>query len=277
MRWSPQLGFIAPALLAACASTAPEQKKPALAERATGDESSRPGTRPVRTGEPDDGIVLEYEKGVLDQRLVDRVMDRRARALVACYPQAGAAQKYAAGQVSLRFFVTSSGEVSNVLVTASELGNYAVERCLVAEGRRITFPAPRGERATDFEYSLHFRSGREMTVVEWDTEVIARDVASQVGQLAPCGAIGPAPVRAVLYIEPGGGVGSVGLASDSPIDTEASSCAVQHIRRWRLPDDRSHVVRSSFTFNPGSTTVAANVARPPARLVKRVATRRPAR
>jgi len=276
MRCSRHLSSSALALLAACASSTPEQAASVRGvKKADGklDPGWRPGTTPMG-GDSDDGMVLDPEKGALDQRSVDKVMDKRARTLSACYGQAGHAQRYASGEVSLRFYVTSFGEVSNVLITASQLGNFAVERCLVAEGKRIAFPAPQGGKATDFEYSLQFRSGRETSLVDWDGEVVARPVAAQVPQLGPCGVLGPAPVRAVVYIEPGGSVGSVGLASPSPLDTEASACAVSRIRRWRLPNDRSHVVRTSFTMNPGAPpTMAEGSPRPAVRLVKRVTPR----
>jgi hypothetical protein len=275
MRCSRHLSSSALALLAACATSAPEQTgAPARTGAKASGSQLEPGWRPGSTslgGESDDGMVLDPEKGALDQRSVEKVMDRRAHTLSGCYAAAGGAQRYASGEVALRFFVTSFGEVSNVIITASQLGNFAVERCLVAEGKRITFPAPQGGKATDFDYSIQFRSGREMSLVDWDGEVVARPVAAQVPQLGPCGALGPAAVRAVVYIQPGGSVGSVGLASASPLDTEASACAVNRIRKWRLPNDRSHVVRTSFTMNPGvPPTLAAGPPRPAVRLVKRV-------
>lgn len=206
----------------------------------------RPGGARIPIGEEDDGMEVEGTKGALDQRDVDKVLDERVRSLTPCYQQAGAAQRYAAGDVKLRFFVTSLGEVSNVLVVSSAIGNYEVERCLVTEGRKLKFPPPRGEKATDFEYALRFQASGEEKVVDWDDDVLAREAAQRAGQLASCGRLGPKPVRAVVYIQPGGAVASVGLACPGPMDQEASACAVEQIRKWRLPDDRKHIVRASF-------------------------------
>jgi hypothetical protein len=124
-------------------------------------------------------------------------------------------------------------------------------------------PRPRGHGATDFQYSLQFRPG-DRAVVDWTDDKVAKEVAQLSPRLGSCGELGPEPVKAVLYIEPGGAVGSVGLASDGPFDVEAATCAVDQIRRWRLRDDRKHVVRTSFQMGV-----------PPAdRLVKRVPRRR---
>jgi hypothetical protein len=224
------------------------------------DPSWRPGGTRLPGSEDNDGMTLERSKGALNQRDVDRVLDRQVQSLTPCYEQAGAAQKYAGGDVKLRFFVTSSGEVSNVLVTESAVGNFEVERCLVTEGRRLKFPPPEGNRATDFEYSLRFQASGNARVVEWDDGALARDVAQLSHHLAACGSLGPNPVRAVVYIQPGGTVGSVGLACGGPMDVQASTCAVEQIRKWRLRDDRQHIVRAAFLVSAAGAPAPATPA-----------------
>jgi hypothetical protein len=251
----PRQVIVAAVLVVSCAS-APEPKPD---EGGKLDPSWRPGGTRIPGGE-DDGMAIEVSKGALDQRDVDRVLAKRVGSLTPCYEQAGPAQKFASGDVRLRFFVTSSGDVSNVLVVSSAIGNFDVERCLIIEGRRLKFPPPEGGRATDFEYSLRFHASDEHRVIDWDEEVLAKEVAPRTSQLAPCGSLGPTPVRAVVYIQPGGAVASVGLACEGPVDLTASACVAEQIRKWRLPDDRQHVVRASFMVRAG----AAPSAPPPA-------------
>jgi hypothetical protein len=249
--WLAPLPLVA-FLLGSCAS-APEPAP----EGGKLDPSWRPGQSRLPGSEDEDGLTLEQSKGALDQRDVDRVLDQQVQSLTPCYEHAGTAQRYAGGDVKLRFFVASSGEVSNVLVVESDVGNFEVERCLVTEGRRLKFPPPRGQRATDFEYSLRFQASGEGRVIEWDDDVLAKDVAHLSGQLAGCGSLGPKPVRAVVYIQPGGAIGSVGLACGGPIDLNASACAVEQIRKWHLRDDRKHIVRTSFLVSSAAPAPAA--------------------
>jgi TonB family protein len=236
------------------------------------DHSWRPGGMPVKVGdEKDDGMVLENGKGTLEQRDVDAALAKHVKALVACYDEAGPARRYASGQVALRFYVTSEGTVSNVLVVESAVGNFAVERCLVEEGKRIRFARPRGERATDFEYSLQFRAGGDARLVDWKDETVSKQVAHLIPRLAPCGALGTGVVRAVLYIEPGGTVGSVGLASPTPLDVEAAACAVEQMRHWKMREKRRYVVRTGFALEPPAEPDAERgTAAAAPRLVKRV-------
>jgi TonB family protein len=267
------------AVLAAAGCASSDQGSPSVAGPAPRpkalDPAWRPGAMPVKVGdERDDGMVLENGKGTLEQRDVDAVLASHVKALVACYDQAGAARRYASGQVALRFYVTSEGTVSNVLVVESAVGNFAVERCLVDEGKRIRFSPPRGQHATDFEYSLQFRAGGEAKLVDWKDEAVSRQVAHLVPKLANCGALGQGVVRAVMYIEPGGTVGSVGLASANPLDVDAAACAVEQMRRWKMRDKRHYVVRTGFALEPPAQPDAEpGTAAAAPRLVKRLSGR----
>jgi hypothetical protein len=221
----------------------------------------RPGEMPVGGGlgnEKDSEVGLGFEKGYLNQNDVNEVLEKHASQLTSCYDRAGAARKYAAGSVTLRFLVGESGQVDDVLVVGSDLGNYMVERCLVVEGRKLPFTAPGGGKGADFEYSVEFRSTRQQHVVERPTERLRRTLAARLPSLGRCGAPGEKPVEAVAYITPAGKVVSVGLQSAGRLDTVAAMCVVGTIRRWRLPGDKGHLVRTSF---PLSATRGFTIAR----------------
>jgi hypothetical protein len=258
------------AVLVGCASKPPQQDRKVgrVGESSGYNASYRPGSTllPGAGEKDDDGLVVRNEKGALDQSEVDRILDRHSGALGACYDRAGAAQKYAAGDVLLHFFVSSTGAVSDVIVSQSALGNYAVERCLVFRGRKIVFPAPGGKKATDFEYSLLFRSSGELPVVDRDEDEYAQDFAQLAPQLAACGPLGSRRARAVVYVEPGGTVGSVGLEAEEPLDDDAALCVVEQIQGWPLPNSGSHVVRTSFAVAPLPTAPPVSK---PGRRVKR--------
>lgn len=233
----------------------------APADEAPAARPYRPGEMPVGESlgnEKDSEVGLGFEQGYLNQNDVNEVLEKHAGALTACYDRAGAARKYAAGAVTLRFLVGPKGQVDDVLVVDSDLGNYMVERCLVVEGRKLPFSAPGGGKGADFEYSVEFRSTRQHHVVERPTERLKRTVAARMPSLNRCGAPGEKPVEAVAYITPRGKVVSVGLQSTGRIDTVAAMCVVGQIRRWRLPGDRGHLVRTSF---PVSATRRLTVAR----------------
>jgi hypothetical protein len=136
-------------------------------------------------------------------------------------------------------------------VVESGLGNYEVERCLVEVGRRMVFEAPNGRKATTFDYPVEFRSTNQVAVMDIDGIKIERDVAAFLPQLAPCGQLAEGDAVAIMYIEPNGLPGSVGLAAGSALDEDAGDCVVQTVRRWRMSASLpGRVLRATFGIPP---------------------------
>lgn len=208
--------------------------------------------KPVEAEEPPQ-MEVKNEVGVLDQADVESTIEDRFSDMRACYARAGKAQRYAGGRVVLRFLVAADGHPTDVLVVESNLGNYDVERCLVEIGRQLAFDAPIGNKATTFDYPVEFRSTHQLAVLDIDGMKINRDVASFRPQLASCGQLAKEGAIAIMYIEPSGFPGSVGLAATSTIDEEVGECIVRVIRHWRMSAALpGHALRATFPI-PGVT------------------------
>jgi len=233
---TPKVVFVLCALGFACASAPETRGSHSDKSRARQKTSTRSGV----AGD-DQAMDMQMSIGVLDERAVDRAMAPHVPAMVDCFERAGDARRYLSGRVVLRFVVEASGSVSNIHVIKNELGNYPVERCLIGVGTRIRFPPPEGNRRTDFEYSLRFRSTGEMRVLDWRGDDVAVRVAS-TGDFSSCGALGPESVEAIAYVEPAGTIGSVGFVSQGPIDPVAASCAEEQMYKLRVNDGRPNVV-----------------------------------
>ena len=178
---------------------------------------------------------VQNEVGVYESADIEQTMSEHMAEVRDCYNRAGRARRYVAGQVTLRFMVSGEGKPEDVLVVATDLGNYDVERCLVDVGRRVKFPPPSGHKATTFEYPVEFRSTREISVQDVDDSLkIDHDVTVFMHSLASCGAVTANGVSARFYVEPNGLIGSVGLAGDSVFDEQAGACMVRAMRRWHM-------------------------------------------
>ncbi len=189
-----------------------------------------------------DSLGMQMSIGYLDEQDVDAAMRPHVPAMVRCFDRAKDARKYLSGRVGLKFMVAASGTVEDVHVISNGLGNYAVERCLVATGKQLQLPPPEGNQSTDFEYSLTFRSTGERTVVDWPGQALTDGLAERAAALRDCGSLGPLPVEAIAYVESDGHVGSVGLVSAGAIDPTAGACAVEQFGKLRVPDANAHAV-----------------------------------
>jgi len=96
-----------------------------------------------------------------------------------------------------------------------------------------------------------------MDVLNVDGPKVDHDVAVLLPQLAACGRVAEEVVSAMIYIEPNGVPGSVGLATAAALDEDAGDCVVQTIRGWRMSVGLpGHIVRANFNIPP-TITVAS--------------------
>lgn len=223
-------------------------------EEGTKRAQRRPTTRaakapPPKPVAPPPEMAMQSELGVVDNVDVEEVIEGHFDDIRSCYQRAGKAQKYAAGKVTLRFLINGSGQAEDVLVIASDLGNYSVERCLVDVGRRLTFKAPEGKKATTFDYPVEFRSTHEMAVLDIEGPKIEHDISGLLPRLAACGRLAADDVTAIMYIEPSGFPGSVGLAAATNFDESVAGCIIHMIQHSRMSTVLpNHVVRCNFSI-----------------------------
>jgi TonB family protein len=210
---------------------------------------------------PPPEMAMQNELGVVQDVDVEEVIEAHFDEVRNCYQRAGKAQKYAGGKVTLRFMIAGSGEAEDVLVVASDLGNYSVERCLVEVGRHLTFKAPEGKKATTFDYPVEFRSTHEMAVLDLDGPKIEHDISGLLPRLAACGRLAADDVTAIMYIEPSGFPGSVGLAAATNFDESVAGCIIHMIQHSRMSTVLpNHVVRCNFNI-PAAVASAEPVPR----------------
>ena len=217
-------------------------------------------SRGIQAADPNPaGMTVDNELGVLDTEEVDATLKQHFDDIRGCYRRAGKAQRYADGRVMLRFLVGGNGIAQDVLVVESTLGNYDVERCLVEVGRRIAFHAPTGHKATSFEYPVEFRSTNQLAVLDADGLKVDHDLAVFLPQLAVCGQLAAEDANAIIYIEPNGFPGSVGLAAGSTLDEDVADCMVQTIRGWKMSATLpGRVMRATFNIPPVIATAEAS-------------------
>jgi TonB family protein len=211
-----------------------------------------PESHGIRQATPEADMQVQNELGVVETADVQDALEGHFDEIRACYQRAGKAQRYAGGKVTLRFRVGGNGQAEDVLVIESNLGNYGVERCLVDVGRRITFKAPEGRKPTTFDYPVEFHSTHELAVLDLnDGAKIEHDISGLLPRLAACGRLASDDVTAIMYIEPSGFPGSVGLAAETNFDEVVAGCIIQTIRRSRMSASMpGTVLRCNFSI-PG--------------------------
>jgi TonB family protein len=215
--------------------------------KSTDDEEDEGGT---------DDIEVEGLKGRLEPHQIEAGMQPHQQALARCYQGQLKATKFLGGKLVLKTVVGPDGTVKQVTIIESDVGSWAVEKCLLEIARAMKFAKPKGgDGEADFTLPLDFNSGRGR-VLWWTEEKIEAVVAEKMVELDECeqqvGVVVPSNVWVTLYFANKGEVKSVGFSSPEPepIQDTWADCAAQVVATWVMPDPLGRIAKSAFRFRP---------------------------
>jgi len=227
------------------------------------EEPTRPGAAAGGNAgggaQPDDGVQVTGQKGVLSKEAIQAGIGPHAVALEACYKDRLKERKYLSGRVLIAVDVAKTGDVSEASVDESDVGDWAVERCLVGIARQMRFAPPTGGSGEAlFKVPLHFNSD-QAAAETWPEERIAALVAEKRASLDACaGSAGSAPASATitLYVGNRGETLAVGVSSNAePVMTDAwAECAAAAVATWTFPDPLGKIIKTGFRYAPAGQT-----------------------
>jgi hypothetical protein len=231
------------ALVAGCSHAPPPKQEPQAAPVAA---QPAPAPKP----DADEQMQVSGTLGTLDDEQIAGPIQRRWDDITNCFTEGKAKLSYLGGRVELKFRVTRAGDPKAVYVSASNIGNWQVERCILTIGKELHFSKPKGGGEAEFTYPIEFRG--KGTVATWDESRVApllrkprpRKDVSECKQRAQNGL--PPTLTMTLYVAPGGKVTSAGLAADAPIDDQFGSCLVTKAQLWKLEDPLGKIAKATF-------------------------------
>jgi hypothetical protein len=139
------------------------------AQRAAEREAAR-NARPSHVQEAsyaDDGsspqMTVSGEEGTLNAADVESALHEHFGEIKDCFHLGRRGPQRAFGRVLMRLFVDGKGEVNDVAILESSIGNHFIERCIADICLGVMFTPPAGNRPTTFDYPVEFRPGRPLT------------------------------------------------------------------------------------------------------------------
>ena len=232
-------------LLAACGGSKPGPvAKPA-------DPPKAHVTRvPVEDSEPEDGVTFVTKHGHMEQAAIQAGLAPHTIELTECYTTRVGRRRWLGGHVQIHWDISADGSVTSVKLAESDLGAWAVEKCLVEVARAATFDKPIGG-AADFMIPLSF-SGKGNTL-PMDEDDGLKAVGGQLAKLDACSKAEPPPsdVVVTVYVGPHGKAQSVGFSSPkTEITDKWAECAAKAALAWRLPDPHGVVAKLAIRYRP---------------------------
>jgi hypothetical protein len=113
--------------------------------------------------DPASEMTVSGEEGTLNAADVESALHDHAGEIRDCLRLGKHAPARPGARLVLRFFVDGKGEVDDVSIVESSLGNHTVERCIADIGLGVVFEQPAGHKPTTFDYPFEFRPARQLT------------------------------------------------------------------------------------------------------------------
>jgi hypothetical protein len=123
-------------------------------------EKRHPAQVSAASDSGDDGsseMSVSGDEGTLMTADVESAIAKHKDELLDCYGLARRGSQRPGGRALLRFFVDGKGEVVDVAILESNIGNGRVERCLADIAVGVTLHPPMGRKPTTFDYPIEFR------------------------------------------------------------------------------------------------------------------------
>jgi hypothetical protein len=103
------------------------------------------------------------EEGTLNTQDIDAALQDHFGEIRECLRIGRRSLQRATGRLVMRFFVDAKGEVEDVAILESSIGDHLIERCIADIGLGVTFERPAGGKPTTFDYPVELRSAHPVT------------------------------------------------------------------------------------------------------------------
>lgn len=184
--------------------------------------------------------------GTLNKDDVHQAMEARQPELDSCVAQVRRRDAYVHGSVKFAFAVDATGRVAELRPLQSDIGHFALERCIADVVMATQFPVPDGYATARFEWGMQVLGAYEPSD-PIDAKPLSRVLAKRWAKLRERCEVRRARARSqvTLYVGRSGHVLNAGLVPGGKLDEEQLTCVVEDLRDWRMPKQKR---RAKLTF-----------------------------
>lgn len=168
---------------------------------------------------------------------VENVVASAGPEFQACAREHGA--RYVGGHVSLAVRVGTDGKKKDAWVAESDLGSWAVEKCLLGVARTLAFGAAKGGEVT-VSVPVDLAAAAETAPM---SPALQNDALKKIQVVRRCGKLAKM-TELTFYVGPGGQILSSGFTR--PPSEKWGDCAAEAMKKVVLADPRGQVVKGTL-------------------------------
>jgi hypothetical protein len=208
---------------------------------------------PDRGARQEKHVAVQGIEGTLSNFDVRVTLEKRGKAFAKCHEPRARMVPALAGAVEFKIHVLRSGEVSDVFVRVSDLGDRVLERCLSEVIQAARFPAPHGGEA-DVTWNMLLEPVQKGRAPEqWETAHVERVLRKHQSELLEtCDAERGGAITVTAYVSDSGRVLAAGVAATKESSPEQFDCIAEELRSWPMPKARKGVAKVSFALGSGA-------------------------
>lgn len=175
-------------------------------------------------------------EGTLGNFEVRVTMEQKSQDFAACHEPRASRVPPLSGSIEFAIHVKSTGEVIEVDLNSSDVGDRQLERCFIDVIRATQFPRPNGGDAK-VSYTMLLgpaRKGREPE--QWAPDRVRRILSKHGGDVAEkCELPRGGAYTVTAYVNARGRILAAGVTSRAPTQAEQFDCIAESLRRWPMP------------------------------------------
>lgn len=180
-------------------------------------------------------VAVRGIEGTLANFDVKVKFDEHAREFSSCHEKRARKVPMLAGHIEFGIHVKRSGEVSEVDLRTSDLGDRELERCFVEIVRGIHFPAPHGGDA-NVSYTMMLGPSKAGEPEQWSAGRVQHVAAKHGKDLREeCALDRGEAFTITAYVNASGRVVAAGVAGMAMAEPERFDCIAERLSHWPMP------------------------------------------
>jgi hypothetical protein len=181
-------------------------------------------------------VAVRGIEGTLANFDVKAKFDEHAREFSSCHEKRARKVPMLAGRIEFGIHVMRSGEVREVDLRASDLGDRELERCFVEIVRAIHFPAPHGGDANVSYTMMLGPAGKGGEPEQWNAGRVQHVAAKHGKDLRQeCSLDRGEAFVITAYVNASGRVVAAGVAGMAMAAPERFDCIAEQLANWPMP------------------------------------------
>lgn len=193
-------------------------------------------------------------EGTLANFDVRAKIEERSRDFAKCHESRARMMPMLAGKIEFGIHVMKSGDVSDVDLRASDVGDRELERCFVDIVRAIHFPPPHGGEANVSYTMLLGSSGGGREPEQWNPGRVQHVAAKHSQDVREeCSLSHTETFTVTAYVNASGRVVAAGVAGSAMAAKERFDCIAEQLSHWPMPKPtKKRFAKVTFPLRAGT-------------------------